>query len=199
MPDSSSEKLYSIFGVIYRAPTLKRAIFQHRWARLQSAKRRAGEIGLPCRSYDDPMAWMASLSTGAKNEMLAPQGQQQHAPGVETLGDDGEPPESELAVTGVAQAEQQQEPSPPVTSAEPFPLLLDEPDVVDAGVPGVAVGREPSVTEELGDSGVLGLETQQQHEVEQQQQQSEPAAMETVATMGQGRCGLWRPAAECGP
>ena len=46
--------------------------------------------------------------------------QQEHAPWVETLGDDGEPPESELAVTGVVHAERQQEPSPPVTSAEPF-------------------------------------------------------------------------------
>ena len=56
---------------------------------------------------------------------------------------------SELAVVGVVRAEQrQQEPSPPVTSAEPFPLLLDEPDMVDGDVvSGVAVRREHSVTE----------------------------------------------------
>ena len=44
--------------------------------------------------------------------------QQQHTDGVETLGDDSEPPESELAATVVVQAEQQQEPSPPVTRDE---------------------------------------------------------------------------------
>ena len=101
---------------------------------------------------------------------------------METLGDDGEPPESELAVTGVVHAEQQQEPSPPVTSTEPFPLLLDEPDVGDGDVvSGVAVRREPLVTEEICGLGVLGFGTQQQQEVQPQQQQSEPAAVRAVA------------------
>ena len=42
-------------------------------------------------------------------EAATPRGvtMQQHAPGLETLGDDGEPPESELSVTGVSHAEQQ--------------------------------------------------------------------------------------------
>ena len=70
---------------------------------------------------------------------------QQHALGVATFGDDGEPPKSDLAVTGAVHVDLQQEPSPPVTSAEPFPLSLDEPEVVDAdfvfGV--VAARREP--------------------------------------------------------
>ena len=112
-----------------------------RRARLQSAKRRAGGIGLPYRSYDHQMAWMARLSAGAETERVEPQ--QQHAPGVETLGDDSEPPESKLAVTGVVQAEQQQEPSPPMTSAEPFPRLLDEPYMVHGDVvSGVAIRPE---------------------------------------------------------
>ena len=75
------------------------------------------------------------------------------------LGDDGEPLVSKHAVTGVFHAEQQQESSPPVTSAEPFPLLLDEPDMVDGDFSGVAVRREPSVTEEFDGWGVYwGLE-----------------------------------------
>ena len=50
---------------------------------------------------------------------------------METFGDDGELPESELAVTGVVHAEQQpREPSQPVTNAEPFALFLDKPDMV---------------------------------------------------------------------
>ena len=54
---------------------------------------------------------------------------------MKTLGDNGEPSELDLAVSGVGHAEQQEEPSPPLTSAEPFPLLLlDGPDVVAAGV-----------------------------------------------------------------
>ena len=96
----------------------------------------------------------------------------QYMLGVETSGDDGEPPESDLAVTGVVHAELQQEPSPPVTSAEYFPLLLDEPDIVDSDVVSdVAARREPSVTEEFGGSGVSGFGTQQQREMQQQQEQ----------------------------
>ena len=87
---------------------------------------------------------------------------QQHALGVETVGGDGEPPKSDLAVTGAVQAEQQQEPSPPVTSAEPFPLLLDEPDVVDGYVvSGIAVRCEPVFFLIIGGSGALGFGTQQ--------------------------------------
>ena len=121
----------------------------------------------------------------------------QHALALETLGDDGESPMSEPPVTGV-HAELQQEPSPPVTSAEPFPLLLDGPDVVDADVvSGVAVRREPLVTEIFGDSGVLGfgMRHQQQAQQQKQQQQSEPVAVGAVPlAMGRGRCGVWRPA-----
>ena len=107
---------------------------------------------------------------------------------METLGGDGEPSESDLDITGVGHGEQQQEPSPPVTSAEPFPLLLDEPDVVDGDDSGVAVRREPSVTEEFGGSDVLGFGTQQQREKQQQQrekqqqqQTAEPVAVGAVA------------------
>ena len=71
--------------------------------------------------------------------------QQQHTPGVETLGDDGEPLESKLAVSGVVQAEQHQKRSPTVTSAQPILLLLDEPDMVDGDVFGVAVRPKPLV------------------------------------------------------
>ena len=67
----------------------------------------------------------AERALRVSTEAAAPPGvtmqQQHHTPGVETLGDTGEPPESELAVTGVVvQAGQQQEPLPAVTSAEPF-------------------------------------------------------------------------------
>ena len=62
----------------------------------------------------------AERALRVSTEAAAPPGvtmhQQHHTPGVETLGDTGEPPESELAGTGVVKAEQQQEPSPPVTS-----------------------------------------------------------------------------------
>ena len=82
---------------------------------------------------------------------------------MDTLGDNGKPPESELAVADVVYADQQQEPSPPVTSAEHSTLLLDEPDVVCPGVgSGVAVGRERSVTEEFS-RGFLGVGKQRQH------------------------------------
>ena len=69
-----------------------------------------------------------------------------------------------------------------MTSAESFALLLDGPDIVNGDVASgvVAVRREPSVTEEFGDSGVLGVGTQQQQEL-QQQQQSEPVAVGAVA------------------
>ena len=46
-----------------------------------------------------------------------------------------------------------------MTSAVPFLLLLDEPDTVDSDAFGVAVRREPSVTEEFGGSGVVGVGT----------------------------------------
>ena len=83
---------------------------------------------------------------------------QQLALGGKMLGDDGQPPELELAGTAVVRAEHQQEPSPPMTSAEAFPLLLDEPDVVDGGVvSGVAVRRETIVTEEFGGPGWFGV------------------------------------------
>ena len=70
-----------------------------------------------------------------------------------------------------------------MTSAESFALLLDGPDIVNGDVASgvVAVRREPSVTEEFGDSGVLGVGTQQQQELQQQQQQSEPVAVGAVA------------------
>ena len=49
-----------------------------------------------------------------------------------------------------------------MTSAEPFALLLDEPDVVDADVvSGVQVRGEPLVTEVFGGPGVLGFGRQQ--------------------------------------
>ena len=110
------------------------------------------------------MAWMTRLSAGVEGERVEPKQQQQHAPGVETLGGDGgEPPESKLAVTSVVHEEQQQGPSPPVTSAEPFPLLLDEPHVVDVGVvSGVALRRESSVTEEFSGE-FLGVGKQSIH------------------------------------
>ena len=82
---------------------------------------------------------------------------------METLGDYGEPPESNLDVTGVVHAERQQESSPPVTSDEPFPPLLDESGMVDGDVGfGVVVRSEPSVTDKFGGSGVLGIGKQQQ-------------------------------------
>ena len=46
---------------------------------------------------------------------------------------------------------------------------------------GVAVRREPSATEGVGDSDVLGDGTQQQQEVHQQQQLSAPVAVGAVA------------------
>ena len=85
------------------------------------------------------------------------QPQQQHAPGVETLGGDGVP-ESDLDITGVDHAEKQQEPSAPVTIAKPFPLLLDKPDTLDGDDSGVAVRRKPSVIEELVVRLFWGLE-----------------------------------------
>ena len=65
-----------------------------------------------------------------------------------------------------------------MTSAEPFPLLLDEPDVDGDIVSGVPVTRGPLATEEFGGSGVLGFGTEQQQEL---QQQSEPVAVGGVA------------------
>lgn len=105
--------------------------------------------------------------------------QKHHAHGVETLGDNGEPPEPGYDVTRVVHAEPQQEPSPPVASAHPLPLSsLDEPDMADGDVvSGAAVRREPSVTEEFGGLGVLGFGPQQQV---QEQQQSEPVAVGAV-------------------
>ena len=53
------------------------------------------------------------------------------------------PPESDLDVTGVDQGEQQREPSLPVSVAESFLLLWDNPDIVDGDDSGVDVNREP--------------------------------------------------------
>lgn len=88
------------------------------------------------------------------------------------LGDDGEPPQARLDVTGVLLAEQQQEQSTPATSAEPFPLLFDSPGVVDAGdVSGVVARRKRSVTKDfLG--GFLGVGKQQQQRQQQKQKRN---------------------------
>lgn len=71
------------------------------------------------------MAWMARVSAGVEGGWveLQQQQQQQHGPGVKTLGDDGKPPKSELALTGIAHAEQRQAPSMPLVNAELFPML----------------------------------------------------------------------------
>ena len=92
-------------------PTFRRARTEGekrlRWARLQSAKQRAGGVGFTYRSYDDQMAWMARFSAGVEGKRVEPQRQQkQHVIGVEMLGDDGKPPESDHGVTGVVHAEQ---------------------------------------------------------------------------------------------
>ena len=198
MPDSIQRNSSPIFGVVYRAPRLKSGFDGHACSLLSKSRR--NWVSVPELRRPDGMDGEVECRGGRR--MVEPQQQQQqqqqHAPGVETLGDGSEPPESELAVTGVVHAEQQQEPSPPVTSAEPFPLLLDEPDVVHGDVSCVAVRREPSVTEGFGNSVVLGVGTQQQQEV-QQQQRSEPVAVGAVAaSMGRGRRGVWRPAVRRG-
>ena len=138
-----------------------------RWARLQSAKRRAGGIGFPYWSCDDQIAWMARLGAGVEDERISSSssssssmrlGWRHSVMMVSRL--------NRSLLLPVLFTQLQWEPSPPVTSGERFTLPVDKPDMVDGDVVfDVAVRREPSMTEKFGGSGVLGFGTQQQQEV----------------------------------
>ena len=65
-------ELWEIFSNFWRHLPRTEAEKRLRWARLQFARRRTGEIGFLYRSYDDQMAWMARLSAGMEGERVEP-------------------------------------------------------------------------------------------------------------------------------